>query len=360
MIYEAVEVAFPVALIVTIEPPEFCQVATPVASEVKTLPAPALEGIVTVPLNVAAPVVVNELSVVAPAERVEEKVPAAAFKFPVKLKEVPVAAPIAGLTSVGLFDRTTLPVPVDVVTPVPPLTTAIVVPLQVPAVMVPTLVKLEPVTVDFNVVPDNVPASAIILADPAVVNLPLVSTVNVGIAIVDPYDPAITPLLLNVVAKEPEPVPVTSPVKVVVAVADITSVPITNPKFDLAAAAVVAPVPPFAIAMTVPLHVPLVIVPTEAISAPTNLLAAIEPDKSAFVIAPVKFNFEYAIAALEETSASEIVDLVAIVPSPKFVLAPEAVVDPVPPFAIGKLPLTLLVRFTELNKSVHLTAEETD
>jgi len=336
------------------------QVAPPLASDVKTLPAPAPVGILTVLLNVAAPVVVNELNVVAPADKVEENVPAEALKFPVKLKEAPVAAPISGLTSVGVFDRTTLPLPVDEVTPVPPLATAIVVPLQVPLVIVPKVVKFELVTVDFKVVPDNVPASAIILADPATVKRPFVSTVNVGIAVVEPYEPAVTPLLLNVVENVPEPVPVISPVKFVVAVADITSVPITNPKFDLAAVAVVAPVPPFAIAMAVPLHVPLVIVPTEAISVPTNLLAAIEPDKSAFVTDAVKFNFEYAIAALEATSASAIVDLVAIVPSPKFVLAPEAVVDPVPPFAIGKLPLTLLVRFTELNKSVHLTAVETD
>ena len=55
------------------------------------------------------------------------------------------------------------------------------------------------------------------------------------------------PTLFTVVAKLPFPEPVTSPVKVVVAVADITSVPITKPKLVLASAAVVAPVPPLAI-----------------------------------------------------------------------------------------------------------------
>ena len=84
---------------------------------------------------------------------------------------------------------------------------------------------------------------------PAEVILPLLSTVNVGIAVEDPYEPAVTPLLLNVVVKVPEPVPVTSPDKVVVAFAAITSVPIVNPKFVLASDAVVAPVPPFAIAI---------------------------------------------------------------------------------------------------------------
>lgn len=45
-----------------------------------------------------------------------------------------------------------------VVAPVPPLAIAIVVPLQVPEVIVPTPDKLEPVIVDAKVVPVNVPA----------------------------------------------------------------------------------------------------------------------------------------------------------------------------------------------------------
>ena len=51
---------------------------------------------------------------------------------------------------------------------------------------VPTLVKLEPVTVAFNEVPVNVPAAATILAVLAVVTLPFASTVNVGIDVDDP------------------------------------------------------------------------------------------------------------------------------------------------------------------------------
>jgi hypothetical protein len=70
------------------------------------------------------------------------------------------------------------------------------------------------------------------------------------------------PILLIVVVKVPEPEPVTSPVKVVVALAAITSVPIVKPKLVLASAELVAPVPPFAIAIVVPLQVPLVMVPT--------------------------------------------------------------------------------------------------
>ena len=41
------------------------------------------------------------------------------------------------------------------------------------------------------------------------------------------------------------------------------------------------------------------------------------------------------MAAVASTSASAIVDLVAIAPKPKLVLAPDAVVAPVPPFAIA-------------------------
>jgi hypothetical protein len=51
---------------------------------------------------------------------------------------------------------------------------------------VPTVVKFDPVTVDFKVVPVNVSASATILAVLAVVNLPFASTVNVGIDVDDP------------------------------------------------------------------------------------------------------------------------------------------------------------------------------
>ena len=46
--------------------------------------------------------------------------------------------------------------------------------------------------------------------------------------------------------------------------------------------ALVRPVPPLASAMAVPVHVPLVIVPTVAISVPISFDAAIEPARSAF------------------------------------------------------------------------------
>ena len=44
----------------------------------------------------------------------------------------------------------------------PPFATVIAVPFHIPLVIVPTPVKLEPVTVAFNVVPFKVPASAVV------------------------------------------------------------------------------------------------------------------------------------------------------------------------------------------------------
>jgi hypothetical protein len=43
--------------------------------------------------------------------------------FPERSKDVPVAAPMFGVTSVGDVESTTFPVPVLAVTPVPPLAT---------------------------------------------------------------------------------------------------------------------------------------------------------------------------------------------------------------------------------------------
>ena len=55
------------------------------------------------------------------------------------LIDVAVATPKNGVVKVGEVDKTTDPLPVDVVTPVPPLFTAMVVPLQTPVVIVPTV-----------------------------------------------------------------------------------------------------------------------------------------------------------------------------------------------------------------------------
>ena len=60
-----------------------------------------------------------------------------------------------------------------------------------------------------------------------------------------------------------------------------------NPRLTLAVGASEALVPPCAISITDPFHTPLMMVPTTAISVPTNLFAAIEPGCKAIVLATV-------------------------------------------------------------------------
>ncbi len=84
------------------------------------------------------------------------------------------------------------------------------------------------------------------------VMLAVFAAIAVVFAVINPGKVAIVleltpPKELTVVANDPFPEPVTSPVNVVVAFAAITSVPITKPRFVLAPAAVKAPVPPLAI-----------------------------------------------------------------------------------------------------------------
>ena len=99
------------------------------------------------------------------------------------LKLPDVGVPSNGVTNVGEFDNTTEPVPVEVVVPVPPLATAIVVPFQTPEVIVPTDCKLEPVTPEFNDEPVNVPAAAVIVigAEPSKLT-PLIARAVVKVA----------------------------------------------------------------------------------------------------------------------------------------------------------------------------------
>ena len=194
-----------------------------------------------------------------------------------------------------------------VVAPVPPLAIAISVALQIPLVIVPTLVKLEPVTVDFSVVPVNVPASAVtvmsaepsnatplmffvaasfvaVLALPVKVPVKLVEVTElkpVTEVTVPPNVMVVEPKIVVLFANCPFVMPaielkfaVVNPVAEIVPEAieipepavngACTFVPITKPKFALASAAVVAPVPPLAISIVDALQVPEVIVPTVA------------------------------------------------------------------------------------------------
>jgi hypothetical protein len=81
--------------------------------------------------------------------------------------------------------------PDKVVVPLPPFATAIVVPHQVPVVIVPTPVKLEVITLLASVVPEIVPAKAVIpmLPEPFAIEIP---------------NPGVNVVLVNV----PVPVPI--------------------------------------------------------------------------------------------------------------------------------------------------------
>jgi len=107
-----------------------------------------------------------------------------------------VGVPRMGVTKVGDVESTLLPDPVDVVTPVPPYATATVVPCQTPVAIVPTLVKDDETTVLLRVVPDSVPAGAITAAVEAAVSWPCALTVNVGMAVEEPYEAAVTAVLV--------------------------------------------------------------------------------------------------------------------------------------------------------------------
>ena len=87
-----------------------------------------------------------------------------------------------------------------------------------------------------------------------------------------------------------------SPVALFAAVPNVlyakTFVPIAKPKFVLAVAASVAAVPPFATAIVVPFHIPLVIVPTVVIANAFTLAKVSSPvfvPDDAPVCVPLKF-----------------------------------------------------------------------
>ena len=153
---------------------------------------------------------------------------------------------------------------------------------------------------------------------------------------------AIPPTLFTVVAKLPLPDPVTSPVKVVLAVAAITSVPITKPKLVLAPAAVVAPVPPFAMAMVVPFHTPVVIVPTVfKFGRAVNVLldvAVMLPAVVAVVALPDKFPVTFPVRLPVTFPVTFPVTLPV-----RFPVNPEAVTDVNPASVVEVAPNAILV-----------------
>lgn len=76
-------------------------------------------------------------------------------------------------------------------------------------------------TFEARVVPVSVPAGAITTFDEAAVIKPLALTVNVGIDVDEPNVPTLELTVAKVIATEPGPVAVASPVKAVIAAPDV-------------------------------------------------------------------------------------------------------------------------------------------
>jgi hypothetical protein len=110
------------------------------------------------------------------------------------------------------------------------LAIAIVVPFQVPEVIVPTLVKLELTTVLFSVVPVSVPAGATTALPLAAVIKPLAFTVNEGIEVEDPKDPTFP---FTVARVKTEPLVVASPDKAAAAVTNPFALTVTEAKVPI-------------------------------------------------------------------------------------------------------------------------------
>jgi hypothetical protein len=82
--------------------------------------------------------------------------------------------------------------------------------------IVPTEVRLDVTTAEFNVVPERVPAGAITTLVEAAVISPLPLTVKDGMAVELPKDPVLVFTVARVRAAEPGPDAVASPVSAVI------------------------------------------------------------------------------------------------------------------------------------------------
>jgi hypothetical protein len=120
--------------------PEPVEVVVPVPPEA-TGKVPVVRAEVDVAYR--APFVVNEVSPVPPLVVGSVPLTPVPNGNPVALVNVIAdGVPKFGVVSAGLLDRTTDPVPVEVVVPVPPYATAIVVPCHVPELTVPNALTL--------------------------------------------------------------------------------------------------------------------------------------------------------------------------------------------------------------------------
>ena len=118
---------------------------------------------------------------------------------PVSLRLVPVAAPMTGVTNVGEVDRTVFPVPVDVVTPVPPFATASV--ALRPAAF-PPIFKLATGVVE-ETMRGAVPVGTLEVNDPVSLRVvPVAPRIN-GVTRVGELDKTVFPVPVEVVTPVP-------------------------------------------------------------------------------------------------------------------------------------------------------------
>jgi hypothetical protein len=150
-----------------------------------------------------APEIPTEVTVPPPAIVAQDTVDPFVVK---NLPELPVCVGISALIAP---DAVVCPVPPLAITNVPPI-------VSVPVVVIGPPVNDNPVAPPEPLTEVTVPVPEVILMLLTLVIRPLLSTVNTGTVVADPYVLAVTPVVDNDVAKLPVPVPVTSPLKVIV------------------------------------------------------------------------------------------------------------------------------------------------
>lgn len=288
-------------------------------------PVVVIAGKLTVPAeNVATPLNEPVVAATVPPDRFVAVVAVTALppidrEVAVPVMFVPTKAegvPNAGVTKVGLVDNTTLPVPVLVVTPVPPFATANV-PLKViaPAVAV---AGVKPVVPPLNV---DTPELLTTLFTNAVVAICVVSVPRVAVGAVG------VPVSAGDTASTTPPVPVEAVVEPVPPFATGNAVP-DNETARVPDVVKGLPVTERNVGTVIPT---LVTVPVPApIAVLYDVASSVETVLSAFILGNV--------IALGFVTVKKLLPTVV---APRLVLAPLLVVEPVPPLATASVPASV-------------------
>ncbi len=231
--------------------------------------------------------------------------------------------------------------------------------------VVPVIVSVSP-PAKVSVVPLSAAISkpVAIVAVVAAVTKPLALTVRTGICVAEPTEPTSLLTVANVVLNATAPVPsketaaaVASPVtlklRALASAVAVSALPVTSPVTLPVRSPVTSPVrspvnPPLAetvVPTTAPVRSPV----TSPLKSPIKLLFAVivEPTIVLALLAPI------AVPSMAPPSISTaVLSCVAIEPNPKFVLAPAAVVAPVPPLTTANDPDTKLLSLMSIAPAV--------